>query len=472
MPLLTFQGGAVEVVIYKNGTEITIDNFPAFFRSIAAVKAKVRGGETSTVTISLTPDFADSLKILRSGLLGSSVAKDGQLPTSNLSAATPDAGSIQASDTAPTTAPSNLTYYAVRFFYIGGETTPWYGGFTCVPSFTLGAQMEFTITITGVHNLMAIGGGPNHFENQPALDVLQKLADAYGIDITFDDDDTETQALLENTNISGSYNEDYDGVIRRILSDLRCVYVKYDGDDADPQPQYRVKSTSYLSKQPNDFRFCFWRQVFPEMGDVPVEELSLESSGALFAPGGVFGTFSRAVLSRTKETKTAASAPGDFQFTPNSGTKSSGGAFPQDSGDGSAKGGATGLVDGTQQVTGMDVPAVHRDDSSSLGRAQSRAELTSLGILVFNAKTPGLPTLRPLSSIQLLIADAQNGLEAFSGSCYVMELEHEYDGSGWATHSKIQRTGGPTYDASAAEQESAPPQVPPGNTGSVSPKGF
>lgn len=470
MPLLTFQGGAVEVVVYKNGTEINLSNFPEFFRAISSVRAKVKGGETSSITINLTPDFNDALKIMRSGLLGSSASKDGQLPNSNLSSVSSDSESIQSSDTKPTTGTSNFTYYACRFFYIGGESTPWYGGFTCVPSFTLGATIDFSITVTGVHNLMAIGGGPNHFDNQPALDVLETLADAYGIDITFDEDDTQTEALLSNTNISGSYNEDYDGVIRRILSDLRCVYVKYDGDDDNPQPQYRVKSTSYLSQQPTEFRFCYWRQVFPELGDVPVEELRLESSGALFAPGGVFGTFSRAVLSRTKETMTKASAPGDFTYQPNSGTKSAGGAFPKDNGDGSAKGGATGLV-GNQQIAGMDVPALHRDESSTLDRAQARAEIDSMGFLVFHAKTPGLPGLRPLSSIQLLVGDATDGLEAFSGTCHVRELEHFWQGDGWTTESFIARTAGPVFDPSASEKESEPPTVS-SDSALITPKGI
>lgn len=459
MTALNFQGQGVEIVIFKAGEKVTAETYPAFFRSIASVRAEVKGGETSNVTIQLTPSLVDALAILGSGIIGSGIGPDVKLPDDKL-ASIISGPSVTSEENSASKGQSNFSYYAVRFFYANGDSTPYYGGFNCQPHFTLGKEIDITIKITGQHNLMAITGGPNRFENESALDVLKKIAAPYGIEITFDDEDDSTEETLSSTKISGSYNEDGESVIRRILTDLRCTYAKYDGDESSPKPQYRIKSTEYLSNQKPVYTFVMYRQVAPEMGVIPIEELSLESNGNLLAPGNVFGTFTRGVSSRTKEVKTKASSPSDFKRTGNSGTKSDSGAVPTDTGDGSAFGGATGLVDVSADVAGNHGPGLDRSDASTMERAQAHSEMASMNMLVFHVKTPGLPLLRPQSKAILQIGDGKDGLEAFCGDVYVQEVVHDWGSMGWVTESKLRKSAGPIFNPAASESASVPPEAP------------
>jgi|GEM_PF-6720254 len=470
----TLAGGTYEVVAYKGGQEWNRTNFPAFFNSISSVRADVGGGGASSITITLTPSLIDAILILQSGILGASTADPSLLPSSGgggsqqPSISNVGGNASATSADAPASAPSNGTYYAVRFLYPGvpeGDT-PWYGGHTCQPSFDIsGGLIDITVKVTGVQNMMSIMGGPVVINNESALSVLKRFASKFNVEITFDDEDTETEALLSDTKISGAFNEDYDDIIRRVLTDLFCSYVKYDGDEADPKPQYRIKSLKYLSKQPIEYHICVLRQIDPSNGQIPAE-LSLESAGALFAPGNAFGTFQRELITGEKRFDPYAGSPQDYKGQSDSASKADSGSVPMDTGDGLAKGGATGLVDtGGDLVAGHVAAGIKRGDLENQDRLTAVSEASRTGALVFSATCPGIPRVRPLSYVQLTVGPGDGGIEAFSGPCRVTEIAHECNDSGWTTTLKLFKTGGPTYNASATPKKGEAPKAP--NKGAI-----
>lgn len=86
------------------------------------------------------------------------------------------------------------------------------------------------------------------------------------------------------------------------------------------------------------------------------------------------------------------------------------------------------------------------------------------GAMLFTVTCPGIPRIRPLSYVQLTIGPGDNGIEAFSGPCGVQKLEHSVDEGGWRTVIHLNKTGGPTYNASATPKESEAPKTPKGGT--------
>ena len=80
---LTFNGGACEVVIFKEGIRFDRSNFSELFNSIGEVRAKVRAGGIAQISVKITPNFQDGLKILKSGILGVGISALGQAPPSD-----------------------------------------------------------------------------------------------------------------------------------------------------------------------------------------------------------------------------------------------------------------------------------------------------------------------------------------------------------------------------------------------------
>ena len=461
MKSTTFPLGILELIIFKNGYKVTPQNFPALFRSVSACRIEVKCGRTSNVTVTLTPSLTDGLAILSSGILGFGGA-DVNLPGDQANQIIVQSQGDDGDTTKPSKAPSNFTYYAVRLRYPNGDSTPYFGGVTCVPTIELGSTIEIKVQFTGIQTLMAITGGPVRFENKSVLDALTELAGKFGVEIVFDDDDTTTKAQLSKATITASFNEDYDGIIRKILADNACVFTKHDGDGDQPKPQYRIKSVKQFENTAPTYTFAMYRQVAPEDGIIPITDLRLESPGILFQPGNLFGTFSAAVLSKTKEVKTSASSGGNHDAAGGSGNHSDGGSTPTDSGAAQDMNTSTGLVDATARVAGNYGYAVHRDDASTLDSAKARAEIARQNVLNFRVTTPGLPLLMPQAIVGLAIGSGTGGLEAFCGSCWVDTVIHDWSEQGWSTETLLMKGGGPILNQGGAQRAAPVPAAPDG----------
>lgn len=459
--------GACDVVIYRGGLTITRENFPVLFNSISKVSAKVRVEQMAEVKIEITPSFEDALTILASGFLGTSTGADGQSPKldNSGSQAAPTPTSISpapapSSADQPKNAPSNSPYVAVRFHYPGepDSETDWYGGFAVVPDMSLNSgEISITLNIVGQHGLMGMNQGPKVYKNEPALDVIKKLAATFGCEIVFEEGDTETEAILSAAKVNGQYNENSENIIRRILDRLRCRYVK-DTGGTDSTARYVVKSIKRLHEQEPQFHFVAFRQVEPEKNMYPVFSFELTSKGTLFIPGHTFGTVSRAVLSTTKEIKKVVSSPEDIESKATSGVKAESMSFPTSTGDGSEKGGAVGKVDSSDpDETGADVPAVGNGETDTTDILNSRAEIARSELLKYRMTVMGLGRVQPLTMVQVTIGPGEKGVEAFSGPCSVMSVEHIWDSGGWVSDLELWKTGGATSFAGTKEKESATP---------------
>ena len=460
--------GACDVVIYKDGLTITRENFPVLFNSIAKVSAKVRVAQMAEVKIELTPSFEDALTILASGLLGSSTGAAGQVPELDGAKTAPSPSSIGAaaapsSSDQPQIAPSNAPYVAVKFYYPDDEdsSTDWYGGFAVVPDLSLNSgEITITINVIGQHSLMSMSQGPKVFKNEPAIDVIKKLASTFGCEIVFEDGDTETEAILTAAKVNGQFNENSESLLRRILDKYRCQYVK-DTGGADSKARYVVKSIKYLHEQEVQYHFVAFRQVEPEKNVYPVFSFELISKGTLFFPSHTFGTVSRAVLSTTKEIKKFVGTADAIEAKATGGVKAEGLAFPTSTGAGADKGGAVGKVDTSDpDETGADAPAVGNKESDTTEVLNSRAEIARNEMLEYRMTVMGLPKIQPQTMVQVTIGPGEKGVEAFSGPCAIKSVEHIWDVGGWVSDLEVRKTGGATSLAGTKEKESQAPTAP------------
>ena len=472
-----------DIIIYKDGLTINRENFPVFFNSISRVVASVKVEQMAQIKIDLTPSMEDALTILASGVLGSSTGQAGQLPKSasgggtkstvSATAVSPSAIPAGGGD-APQSAKSNMPYYAVRFSWPNEDDgdTDWYGGFAACPDISLnGTEISISVNIVGQHSLMQMNQGPKVYKNESALDVITKLADTFGIDIVFDEEDGDTLDILKAGLVNGQFNENGLNIIRRICLRFRCYFMA-DSSVTGSKARYIIKSTSFLHDQPPQFHFVVFRQVQPELNVIPCFSFEIISKGTLFIPGHTFGIFSRAVLSSTKEVKKDITNSSSVKSTSTSGSKSETGAFPVDTGDGSEKGGATGRVDNSDpEEAGAHHHGVGNKEQDTNDILAARSELARSEQIKFRIETQGLPRVQPLTMAQLTVGPGEKGIEAFSGPCKIDSVEHVWDGTGgWASHLEITKTG----SATSIDIKEKPSQAPaaPDSKVTKKPKGF
>lgn len=463
---LTFRDGTHNVKIYRDGKKFDRENLSYFFNSISEVTAKLAAGNIATVKVTLTPSYEDGLKILASGLLGLYAAKLGQNPApagegsagktvSSKSTASkvslPPAGKTQRQ---PLLAP-NTSFLAVQFLYNDQEDndgslaqTPWFTGVMTTPNVEVSSGgISITINAMGSGALLGTIQGVYTFENESALSVLNKLAKSIGIKIAFEKGDTETESLLTNKKITGGFNEPKLQSIKSVLHAADCFWTETTGTDAKPEAQIVVKSRKKFAEGQIEFTFVKFRQIDPSNNVIPIYDFSLGTTSNLFLAGAAFGSFQRCFNEKTKKVDTLDVSTKDIDGKSFSGSETTGGTLPSSTVQYGK--GAIGVTDPSDaEVTGSSHMAVVRDDVKNTDEIKSTTKRAVFLGPTYTLVVPGLPKLRPLSMVQVIVGDKIPGL---SGVCLVSSVLHKSDGGGWKSEIQLRQTGGLT-DASLASQ--------------------
>ena len=157
-------------------------------------------------------------------------------------------------------------------------------------------------------------------------------------------------------------------------------------------------------------------------------------------PGGAFGSFNRSMFTSEKRFEDYTVKGDDIDGSALSGNETSAGLLPQDDGTGSEVGGAVGIKNTSDaNLTGQSLPVLQRNDGDNKMDVKSATTQASLNFLQFTLTVPGVPRLKPLKVIQIIIGDHIPGL---TGPALMSSFEHIYDGSGWTTEIEARQTGG------------------------------
>lgn len=463
---LNFNGGTHDVIIYKQGERFDRTNLPYFFNSITSVEAQIAQGGLASIKVTLEPSFDDAIRILSSGLLGIGASSEGQVPqkqqggdsqagiggtksvsSKNIDALTSQAaangaGSESKADFEQTVAP----FLAVRFMYPdqtdndgSAAETPWYTGVCLEPHIDMsGSNITITMVATATASLLKHIQGASSFGDQPVLKVLKTLAESVNIELTFDPGDDETVSLLNNTMISGIYNEPKLQTIRNILYKLDCYWYFASGEDKEPNSEIRIKSRKSITESQVNFTFVMFRQIDPGNNIIPIYELSLESSGALFLPQGAFGSFQRGVDEGKKEVKTVAVKPEVLDSKQLTGTTASAGTLPMSD---KVAGGSTGITnDSDAELTGSSTPFYSRGTSkNNKDDIEAASKRALFGGIAYRLTLPGLPKLNMLGVAQVVIGDFVPGLSSVG---WTEAITHTSDSSGWTSVVIFRQTPG------------------------------
>jgi len=315
---LTYRGGFAEAVIFKAGRRFDRDNFPKLFNSISSIKAKVRAGNIAQITVEITPNFQDGLEILQSGLLGVGLSAAGQVPpppgedeagiksliasplTSKVS--TPSAAAAAGvGGKGVEFLPATTGYISVRFSYpddldsddVPAET-PLFTGMMSQPDLDFsGNDISITIHAVAYAGLLAGVEGATIFKKEPVLNAIKKLSESLDLKITFDENDTETEALLNSKFVTGAFNENKLQSIRQILYSIDCDFITHSGDDKIASSELRIKSRKAIAEGKIQYTFVMWRQIDTANNIMPMHNFSLESPRGLFLNGAAFGSLQR-----------------------------------------------------------------------------------------------------------------------------------------------------------------------------------
>jgi len=469
---IDFNGGIHEVVLFKDGKRYDRSNWPVFFNSIQSASVKFGNENLGTMEVALSPSMEDALSILASGLLGIGMTQKGQKPETIGSASTSKSvipkgtesiiSSPKATD-ASASAPSDSVYpiLAIRFLYPdqldndGTEaSTPWYAGICNVPELTMNST-EISITIKAAsQGVMASKFiATTRFDKENMYDAIKKLADLFGLRMTFDEDDTQTEALLRSKTYTGISSEPPLMTIMNMLMQVDCTFMLHSGDGKTPQDEMRIKSRKSINEGRIDFTFVMYRQIDPAKNVIPIYDFSLNSNGALFLPGGAFGSSQTGVDSSTKKS---------VKLEVNDKSNKTKALTSNDAGMGrlpAAEGSTFGVSKGIQSIppdvemSGDRIPITQSGSLSNKSEIESKA-LTdgSLGIS-YTITVPGLPRLRAMRLSQVIIGDNIKGI---SGPGQVYTIEHRTGGDGWVSIIDFRRQPGLVDGASIDKRKTEP----------------
>ena len=470
---INYNGGIHEVVLFKDGERYDKSNFPQLFNSIASVTAKVGNQSLGTIEVQITPSFEDGITILNSGLLGIGLTQKGQKPkTASGDASDKSVTSKPIEDTVATPkagesssdfAESIYPVLAVRFLYAdqfdndGTEaSTPWYVGILNTPEVSFSAS-EISITMKAASNGVMASKfiTTAKFENESIYDCITKLLEPYEIEITFDEDDSQTESLLQSETYSGISSEPAMMTVKNILLKVDCYFSLINGDDKQPANEIRIKSRKAVNEGKVDFTFVLYRQIDPANNVIPIYDLQIQSNGALFLPGGAFGSSQKGLDPTTK--KIVKLEVNDKSNKTKGLTGSSAGMNKMVGSSGKVSGITNGLgtVSPDIDVSGDNIAITQRGTESNKDEIESKA-LTdgSLG-LTYTITVPGLPRLRAIRLAQIIVGDNIKGI---SGLGQIYSVTHRTGSDGWVSEIDFKRQPGLVDGASIDKRDVEPLQ--------------
>ena len=463
---LTFNGGSYECKIFKAGEEFNRGNLPKLFNSITSVKAIMPGNGIGYIQVTIEPNYQDGIEILKSGLLGTGLSSTGQKPekrgegagkqikvsvdlTSKVSqSATGKSGSI----TRTPGQKSIMPYLMVRFRYPPGVTdrdgseaiTPWFTGAVGEPDLSFTAQ-DISMTMNAMHTSRFLESfkGSIQFSDIPAIDVIRNLTKSIGLEPTFDVGDTDTKELL-NKPISVVANESRMDSIRNILFKKDCFYITIGGDDDKQQKdQLRIKRRTKIVNSEPTHTFVLWRQINPANNVIPIYDFQLNSSGMLFLRGAAFGSFQRGIDSSSKKSIQLEVTESDIEGPAITGSDTGAGTLPTGT---KEQGGVTGIIDDSdKELTGESIPYLQRgkkhSNESEIVNTTLKAAHSGMKV---NLVVPGLPSIKPLTLVQVIIGANVPGISAVYK---VQKVTHIVDSNGWTTELELLQDAGATETA-------------------------
>lgn len=453
---INFNGGIHEVLLFKDGVKYDVNNFPALFRSIQSVEAETRALGLANLVVNITPNFSDAVKILESGLLGIGITEKGQSPELATSAAsgrsvTPvpvnNTVSSPKESSASDLAASIYPVLAVRFLYVdqtdndGTEaSTPWFVGMINVPDVNI-TGTDISITLKAYSNgIMASKFITTaSFSDSKVYDAITELIKPYGLVITFDEDDDQTENLLKDKFYSGTSAEPPMMTVKNILLQIDCYFTLTNGDGKKPGNEIRIKSRKAMNEGKIDFTFVLWRQIDPANNVIPIYDFSLQSNGALFLAGGAFGSKQTGVDSSTKKVVTLEVDDKSNKTKGLSGNKAGMNRLPGESQKNLGVSNGVSAIPANQKISGDNIPIVQNGTMNNKGEIESKA-LTdgSLG-LTYNITVPGLPRLSPLRLAQVIVGDNIVGI---SGPGQIWKVTHRTGSDGWVCEIEFKRQPG------------------------------
>lgn len=482
---IDFNGGIHEVILFKDGRRYDKSNFPILFNSIASVSVKFGNENLGTMEVQITPSLEDGFKILDSGLLGIGMTQKGQAPellsqngnaSRSIIPKTPDSIVSSAKPSPPETGSGSVyPVLAIRFLYQDQldndqteASTPWYVGICNVPDLSLTAT-EMIITMKaasqGVQASKFIATA--RFENESIFEAVQKLVKPFGIAISFDDDDTRTEELLKSKTYTGISAEPPLLTIKNILMTVDCYFSLISGDGKNANDEIRIKSRQSVNEGKIDFTFVLYRQIDPAKNVIPIYDFSLSSNGALFLPGGAFGSSQAGIDSETKDKVTLEVDDQSNRTKALSGNQA--GAFKVPEGEGKTFGVSNGInpiFDVT--ISGDNIPVTQSGTLSNRPEIESKALSDGTLGLFYQITVPGLPRLRAMRLAQVIIGDNIKGI---SGPGQIYTITHRTGSDGWVSEIEFRRQPG-LVDGASVDVRKTEPTARPTQSNSKKPIGI
>lgn len=460
---LSFISPACEVKLIKNGAEVTREEWPSLYNSIASVRCAESGSATNaSLAIVFTPALDSAFEMLRAGLFaGYSQPNQSPSPektsgkTSVSATAVPvgPAGAAAGSSSGGAspqvqTADSSAAYWLVRFHYTGTESskdgkiandnaTKWYAFSQQLPPDLDFGNGEVSITVN------AQGGGiyltqfveVYAFDNVPLLKVVESLAKRTNVKIAYKTDDSATPAALAQIKIVQNFADSPLNVIKKLLNRYGfffTVTTGEPGDTEDQQPSIVIQKVAQIFTRVPSFEFVVFRQADVANKAIPCISFRADNYGQVFHGGSAFGVYTKGVNTKTKLFEPEAKQASDEQLTIDS--KTGGGAMPKNDGSGAPIGAQIGPDEDASKLTaGAHFPAVKRDKNlNSFDEVSAIVQRGRLGTngLKYILTVPGLPLIDWQDTITIRVADMEDGL---TGIAVVQGITHTYDSSGWTT---------------------------------------
>jgi len=450
--------GTHEVQIIKEGVTFNKLNLPYFFNSISQVEAKIKYRSLSVVNVTFTPSYNDGIKMLESGLLGVYVGKKNQKPEPGGGAGVASVTSkpISSSITSPVSSSeeeflnTNTAYLMVKFTYPDQTDsegspleTPWYTGYMNPPTIGItGQEISITIKCVGTMAILSYIEGAFSYKNKPAYDVLKELAARVGLTIDFDPKDKVTEKELKTLKITGIWNEPKLQTIKFILHQAGCFWAETAGDDpAKPKATLKVMLRSNVPEQKVTHTFVMYRQIDPVNNIIPIFDFSFGGNTTnLFLPGAAFGTFQRSVDDKTNKVVKVKTTSKDVKKSKSmTGSDAGSGDLPVSAPqiDGGSAGGLQDVKD--KEMTGASKMVVSSSEVSNVDEIKSSASHASNLGPIYTLLVPGLPGLRILDLVQVIVGENIPGLTSVG---HIEGLTHYSGSSGWTSQVIIRQTAG------------------------------
>ena len=458
---ITFNGGIHEVILLKDGKQYDVSNYPILFNSISSVSVDFGNQLLGSIEVQITPSFEDGFKILESGLLGTGLSDIGQKPETTDSAASSKSQTskpIESTVSSPKAGESDsesssvVPIIAVRFLYPdqfdndGTEaTTPWFSGIVNAPSVSItGSEISITMHANsgGVYAAKLIT--TVSFQNKSIYECIEQLVKPYEMKISFDEDDSQTESLIKNSKYTGIVSEPPMTTIKNILLAVDCSFTLTNGDDKQPENQIRIKSRKAINEGDIDFTFVMFKQINPAENVIPIYDFQMQSNGALFLKGSVFGSSQSGVDALTKKDVKFEVTSTNNKTKALTSSKAGMNELPKKSATAYGIPNGIATVPTNMTVSGDSTGVNQRGTDSNMGEIESKSLGDgSLG-LTFNLTVPGLPRLRAMRLAQVLIGDNVKGL---SGVGQIYRVKHRTGSDGWVSEFEFKRQPGLTDGA-------------------------